>query len=254
VLGVVAVAVAALALVLLWRAHHRLRRARAGADFTPEEITRQIADSGLDPPAFEEDGSILGASVLVVNQRPKVLEVVTEYGVYGWSGARLGAVRQVGQSKAKQAARALTAFDQFFTHHLEIVDAAGDVVLRLVRPRKVLYTRVHVSGPTGPIGTIRQRNVFGRIRFVLEAVSGHVHGYLRAENLRAWDFDLVDAVERPFGSIVKTWEGWGRTAFTRADCYVVRIDEPLPTPMRELAVAAALTVDLALKQDARGVL
>jgi hypothetical protein len=52
--------------------------------------------------------------------------------------------------------------------------------------------------------------------------------------------------------VVKSWEGWGRTAFTRADHYVVRVHEPLVEPMRRLTIAAALAADLALKQDARG--
>jgi hypothetical protein len=52
--------------------------------------------------------------------------------------------------------------------------------------------------------------------------------------------------------MVKSWEGWARTAFTRADRYVVQVHQPLAYPLRELTVTAALVVDLALKQDARG--
>ena len=37
-----------------------------------------------------------------------------------------------------------------------------------------------------------------------------------------------------------------------ADNYVVQIHRPLEDPLRSLVVAAALTVDTALKQDARG--
>jgi hypothetical protein len=69
---------------------------------------------------------------------------------------------------------------------------------------------------------------------------------------RAWDWDILDEAGEVVGTIFKSWEGWGRTAFTRADRYFVRIERPLPEPLRTLAASGALTIDLALKQDARG--
>jgi hypothetical protein len=43
-----------------------------------------------------------------------------------------------------------------------------------------------------------------------------------------------------------------KAVFTTADNYVVEIARPLEDPLRSLVVAAALSVDTALKQDARG--
>ena len=42
------------------------------------------------------------------------------------------------------------------------------------------------------------------------------------------------------------------TLFTTADKYMVEMARPLVDPILSLVVAAALTVDTALKQDARG--
>lgn len=109
--GVVAVVAAVILLMLLWRAGVRRRvRARGGVELTPELAAKQIADSGMGPPAFAEDGTLLGASVLVVNQRSKILEVNTEYEVFGSSGRPLGAIRQIGQSRRKSLARIVTPF------------------------------------------------------------------------------------------------------------------------------------------------
>ena len=251
--GVLAVIAAFLAAAGLWRLAQRRRvRAQGGVEFTAESIATQVAASGLEPPAFEEDGTLLGASVLVANQRTKLIEVVTEYEVFGYDGHELGAVRQIGQSGAKKAARVFTGFDQFFTHHFDVVDAQQRLVLRLTRPAKIFLSKLHVfDGDDRHLGTIRQRNVFWKIRFDLVDANGEVVGYLRAENVRAWDFEVVDRDERPVAEVVKSWEGWARTALTRADRYVVRIGERLPPPLRELTVAAALGVDLALKQDSR---
>jgi uncharacterized protein YxjI len=254
--GVLAVAVAVVALMVGWRLVVRARaRAQGGVEFTPEVVLRQIADSGLGGPAFPEDGTLLGSSILVVNQRPKVLEARTEYQVFGSDGARIGGIDQIGQSRAKLAARLFTGLDQFFTHHFEMRDRDGRPVLRVTRPRKVFLTKLHVfTGDDRHLGTIKQQNVFWKIRFGITAAGGATVGQLRAENLRAWDLTVYDTLDRPVATVLKSWEGWARTAFTRADHYVVRVHVQLPEPMRQLVVAAALASDLALKQDARGVL
>jgi uncharacterized protein YxjI len=254
ILGIVLVGAAGIALVVLWRLAQRLRiRARDGTEFTPEIVARQIAESRVGPPAFEEDGTLLGASILAVNQHSKILEVQTAYGVFGSTGLPLGSVRQIGQSRGKQVARLLTGFDQYFTHHFDVLDIDGRVVLRLTRPRKVFLTKLHVyDGGDRYLGTIRQVNVLWKIRFAIVDAGGVVVGHLRAKNVRAWDFHVDDTAGRNVATVVKSWEGWGRTAFTRADRYVVRVHVPLPEPMRQLTLAAALATDLALKQDARG--
>jgi uncharacterized protein YxjI len=254
VLGALGVGVAGIAVILLWRTIVRRRvRKQGGLELTPDQVRQQITDSELGPPAFPEDGTLLGASLLAVNQHAKVLEVNTTYDVFGSDARPLGAVRQVGQSKAKQVMRVLTAFDQYFTHHFEVVDPAGRPVLRLTRPAKLFRTKVLVAAPDGrPLGVIRQQNIFWKIRFSLLDGAGRPVGFLRADNVRAWDFKVYDIHERAVASVVKSWEGWARTAFTRADRYVVRIHEPLPYPLRELTFTAALAADLALKQDARG--
>lgn len=253
-IGLIAVGAAGLALMLVWRADQRRRiRRRGGAEFTPEVVARQIADSAVGAPAFPEDGTLLGASILVVNQRAKLLEVNTEYEVFGTGGATVGSIRQIGQSSIKRVVRVLTVLDQYFTHHFEILSADGQVLLRLTRPRKVFRSTVHVFDATNHfLGTIRQENVFWKIRFQMLDRTGQVVGGMRAENLRAWDFHVHDAAGHQLATVVKSWEGWARTAFTRADRYVVRIHRALPSPLRELTLATALTADVALKQDARG--
>jgi uncharacterized protein YxjI len=241
-----------LLVVGLWRYAQMVRTAKKGGEFTPADVVAQLEQSGLAEPAFEEDGTILGASVLVVNQRPKVLEVNTDYSVFDRSGHQLGSVRQVDQSRAKQLARLFTAFDQFFTHRFHVVDTDGNLVLRLLRPRKVFYTKLHVYDANDTlVGSLVQENVFWKIRFRIVDPHERQVGRLAADNLRAWDFTISDAADRPVAQVFKSWEGWAKATFTRADHYVVRIGEELDEPLRTLAVAGALAADLALKQDNR---
>lgn len=195
---------------------------------------------------------IFDQSVLVVNQKAKIIEIVNEYAIFDADGTQIGAVRQVGQGKARKVLRALTSVDQFLTTKLEVVDTNDAVVLQLTRPAKVFKSKVIVSDGSGKeIGTIVQQNMVGKIKFSLEA-GDRTLGSINAENWRAWDFNIQDAQGREVARIKKKWEGIVKNVFTTADNYVVNIPKPLDEPLRSLVVAAALSVDTALKQDSRG--
>ena len=187
----------------------------------------------------------------MVSQKTKLIELTNEYAVFDASGQQVGAVVEVGQSQLKKAVRFVSNFDQFLTHHLEVRDARGPVLI-LTRPAKVMKSRVLVQRPDGsPIGEIVQANVFGKIRFDLVA-DGQLVGAIQAENWRAWDFAITDAAGTEVARITKKWEGLARTMFTTADRYVVLVHYRLPEPLASMVVASALTVDTALKQDDRG--
>ena len=216
-----------------------------------EKVRRDVAKAGVQVQAAG-GGTPLTESVLVVNQKAKILEVTSEFAVFDQHANQVGAVRQVGQSAARKALRVLTSIDQYLTHRLEIVDMSGNLLLKLTRPAKVMKSRIVVEDGMGrEIGQIVQQNVMGKIRFSFEA-NGSVYGSINAENWRAWNFNIQDHTGAEIARITKTWEGLAKTMFTTADNYVVQIHAPLEDPLRSLVVAAALSVDTALKQDARG--
>lgn len=234
---------------------------------TPQEVQQQVARAAQDPyagapgrPAPQGPapvapgggGTLFDEPILVVNQKAKLIEVSNEYAVYDQHGRQLGAVRQVGQSTARKVIRVMTSWDQFLTHRLEIADASGQAVLRITRPGKVFKSKFQVERGDGtPIGEILQENVFGKIRFGLQA-GGQPVGSIQAENWRAWNFAILDAGGAEVARITKTWEGFAKAMFTSADNYVVTIHRPLQEPLRSLVVASALSVDTALKQDQQG--
>jgi uncharacterized protein YxjI len=217
-----------------------------------EKVVNDVQRAGAQSGVAHGGGTIFTEPILVVNQKAKLIEVNNEYAIFDQHGRQLGAVRQVGQSMAKKAIRVLTSYDQFMTHKLQVVDAYGNVLLALTRPAKVLKSRVIVQNGMGAeIGQIVQQNAIGKIRFSLEA-GGHSYGSINAENWRAWNFNIQDHTGAEVARITKTWEGLAKTMFTTADNYVLQIHRPLDDPLRSLVVSAALGVDTALKQDARG--
>ena len=202
--------------------------------------------------AFQGGGSIFSEPVLVVNQKAKLIELNNQYSVFNAQGQQLAMVNQVGQSAAKKAMRLLTSLDQFMTHKLAITDNAGTPLMSLTRPAKVMKSTVIVADPAGAeVGRIVQENMMGKINFSLQA-GGYTVGRIRAENWRAWNFRIEDHNGTEVARITKTFEGVAKTLFTTADNYVVQFHTQLAQPLLSLAVAAALSVDTALKQDSRG--
>ncbi|MDQ3469388.1 MAG: DUF2510 domain-containing protein [Actinomycetota bacterium] len=197
-------------------------------------------------------GTLFDEPILIVNQKAKVIELRNQYQVFDQRGNVLGRVEQVGQSTAKKVLRLVSSLDQFMTHKLQIEDPNGSVLMQLTRPAKVFKSTVVVSDATGrELGRIVQENVMGKIRFGLEA-QGQRLGGIFGENWRAWNFRIEDAAGTEVARITKTFEGVAKTLFTTADNYVVQIHTRQPEPLNSLIVAAALSVDTALKQDARG--
>ncbi|MFC9238369.1 phospholipid scramblase-related protein [Streptomyces decoyicus] len=218
----------------------------------PGAVQQQVQHQAGVAPGGPGGGTLFTEPVLVVNQKAKLIEVTNEYGVFDQHGNTIGAVVQVGQSTAKKVLRVVSSLDQYMTHKLEIRDAHGRPQLILTRPAKIIKSKVIVQRPDGsPVGEIVQQNAIGKINFAM-MVNGQQIGAIKAENWRAWNFAIVDHAETEVARITKTWEGLAKTMFTTADNYVLQIHHQLPDPLLSLVVATALTVDTALKQDARG--
>lgn len=221
-------------------------------DVSNEKIAGDLAKAGLTAGAVQGGGTLFTEPILVVNQKAKIIEINNEYAISDQHGNQIGAVRQVGQSTAKKVLRVLASVDQFMTHKLQVVDRNGQVQLQLTRPAKVMKSKIIVQdGQGAEIGSIVQENMIGKIHFGLHA-GGHKVGSINAENWRAWNFNIQDHSGEEIARITKTWAGLARAAFTAADNYVVQINRPLQGPLQALVVAAAVSVDTALKQDNRG--
>lgn len=221
-------------------------------DVSTEKIGKDLAKVGVEAGAAHGGGTLFTEPVLVVNQKAKLIEVNNEYAISDQHGNQIGAVRQVGQSTAKKVLRVLTSVDQFMTHKLQVVDRNGQVVLQLTRPAKVMKSKIIVQdGQGAEIGTIAQENAIGKIHFGL-MVAGQRIGSINGENWRAWNFNIQDHTGSEIARITKSWEGLARTMFTTADNYVIQIHRPLEGALQSLVVAAAVSVDTALKQDNRG--
>src|SRR5256885_1620739 len=99
------------------------------------------------------------------------------------------------------------------------------------------------------MGLLEMDRLFVKKRFGLESPGGESLGAINAENWRSWDFQILDAQGNEVGRITKKWAGIGKELFTTADNYLVEIGSAVTGPLRQLATAAAVGIDTALKQD-----
>ena len=130
-------------------ARHRPARRRPAtcrpSQRAPEKVQRDVQRAGqAGVAAFQGGGSLFTEPVLVVNQKAKLIEINNEYAIYDQNARQIAAVREVGQSGLKKAARLLTSFDQYMTHKLQIVDMQGSPLLTLTRPAKFMKSRIIV--------------------------------------------------------------------------------------------------------------
>jgi uncharacterized protein YxjI len=108
---------------------------------------------------------------------------------------------------------------------------------------------VEVSGPDrSRVGSITKRIRMGKARFTLTDATGQVVGEVRARNWRAKDFEIADRNEQVIAQVTKKWRGIARETFTDADTYVVNVHAHAAEPLRTLAIAACLAIDLVMKQ------
>ncbi len=196
---------------------------------------------------------LLERDVLVISQKPKLIEMTNEYRILDEAGEQLGTIRQEGQSKAKKLLRLLTDVDQYLTHRLVVSEADGSKLLEIVRPAKVLKSTLKIQDAAGnDRGSIVQQNVVGKKRFALRGPSDEELGSIDAENWRSWDFAIHDDGGAQVARITKTWAGFLREGFTTADHYVFEVSAPVSEALRFLLVASAAGIDTALKQDDTG--
>ena len=171
-------------------------------------------------------GTLLTEPVLVVQREADPAATAPGYRIHDQLGRRLAAVHRVGP------------------HELRAVGADDRVLLRVTRLREPPMSVTDAAGDE--IGRIVRDDVFGRVRFALRSGDRHC-GSVHADDLRGWNFAVLDHTGAEVARITRTWEGLADALVMTADDHVLQLRRPLPEPLRTLVVAAALAVDPALR-------
>lgn len=211
-----------------------------------KSIQRQLKQAGVPPEASSSDPSPFNESVLVVNQKPKLIEVNAEYAISDQKGKKIGSVQEVGRTLMKNLLGPVPTSSK--AKRFNVLDAGGHVLLTLSRPAAIVRSIVTVRRPDGTeIGQIIQRVTLAKAKFILES-GGKTIGVIEGEDWNLWDFSLQDAAGDEVAHISKSFSGFGLHRSNKKDRYVVQIHRQLEDPLHSLVVAAALTIDTVLRQ------
>lgn len=190
---------------------------------------------------------LLQRSTFVVEQKRKFIELRNQYRIFDEDGHQTGAVEQVKRSSLAIIARFGTDLDVALPTWLEISDSDGQAVLSMHKPWFRMTFDVSRADGT-QLGSISKQIRLGKARFRITDPSGSEMGEVRAENWRAKDFTVVDHSGNPVARTTKQWRGLATELFTDADTYVVSLEPYASEPLRSLALAASLAIDVILKE------
>jgi uncharacterized protein YxjI len=150
------------------------------------------------------------------------------------------------QSPLAFLARVFTSWDVALPITLHILGPGA--VTELVVHKPWFTWRCQVARPDGQsLGEITKQVRLGKARFTLLDPRGAQLGEVRAHNWRAKDFSVLDGAGQPIARVTKRWAGL-RELFTDADTYVVEVSPSAVDPLRSLAVATCLVIDVVMKQ------
>jgi uncharacterized protein YxjI len=186
-----------------------------------------------------------------IHQKRKFFELRNEYTLVDQAGTVIGTATQERQSVIALLSRIVSDWDVALPSTIVVRDAGGMPVLEVHKPW--FTTTVTVRTPDGQdLGTIRWKIRLGKRRFTLLGPAGEQLGEVQAQNWRARDFLVLGAHGGQVAQVTKKWRGLLTEAFTDADSYAVEFMPGLADPLRSLAFASALAVDLVMKQKDQG--
>lgn len=193
------------------------------------------------------DSLVSGRSGIGLHQKRKFLEMRNQYTLTDESGAEIGKVEQTRQTPVAFLLRLVSSLDVALPVTLSVTNSNGDEEINVHKPW-FRWTVQVTDGQSQALGSVGRKMSLGNAVFSVRGVNGEEIGMLKSENWRARDFRLEDSTQREVARVTKKWRGLLSEVATDADSYAVTFDDLTDTQTRKLAIAAALAVDLTMKQ------
>jgi uncharacterized protein YxjI len=202
-------------------------------------------------PGAALDSLVAGRTGIGVHQRRKVFELRNQYTLTDEAGVAIGAIEQIDQSPFTFLARLFSDLDVALPVTLAVSDGHGTMAFRLHK-RWFRYAVTVTTEDGTVLGRVTKRVRVGKAQFAVTDADGQPVGRLHAENWRARNFRFDDAAGAEAARVTKQWRGLATELFTDADSYAVTFGPSTSDRLRALALAAALAVDVTMKQKDYG--
>ena len=182
-----------------------------------------------------------------IHQKRKVFELRNEYTLVDQMGMPIGTANQERQSWLTVLSRIGSDLDVTLPSTIVVRDAAQMPVLEVHKPW--FTSTVSARTPQGQVlGSVKWKMRLGKRQFRLLGPAGEAMGEVHAQNWRARDFTVFDVNGTEIARVTKQWRGLLSEAFTDADSYAIEFSPVIGEPLRSLVFAAAMAVDLVMKQ------
>ena len=215
-----------------------------------EPVGPPIEGATFRSPLLDED-------VLVVERFTDLGRRWSDRSVLRPDGSKAGMLRRAmpAASRPTTGLKSIIVRDHNKNDVVELVDDKQAVVLTLIRPLAVAKSWVEVRDSEGrDAGRIVQQSLRrNETTYAFLGPNGRFLGDLQTDNWVAWDLRIIDSHAREVATITRDWAGLQLKNFSRPDDYVVRITETVHEPLRTLVVACALSLEVAVRPDSRGV-
>jgi len=220
--------------------------------------TKCGAETSVQAPVMAapvQAGSFFSLSEYVIDEKVSMLKFTNAYKVFDAEGRHIGSVEQQNVSTGQKAARLLFGnnIKSMYGFTLDIKDAQGDVVASIQR-----------DGASSGLMNMRTMRIMdaagnqaGSIQFLFSWITpkmdildaaGQVIAHI-AGDWKGWNFSITDTAGREIGAVNKKWNGAMKEMFTTADKYRVSIDPQAVGVHRVAIIAAAVTIDMVLKES-----
>ncbi|MDR1439780.1 MAG: hypothetical protein LBJ10_07150 [Clostridiales bacterium] len=190
----------------------------------------------------------------VIDEKVSAFKFTNAYKVFDSSGAQIGAVEQQKVSGGAKAARLLlgSSMKALQAFKLDIKDLNGAILAGVERRGMSSGLRgireINIYDGTGrSIGAIK--TLFSMLKPKMEIMSpaGEAIGRIQGD-WKGWNFTIADASGAEIGTVSKKWNGAMKELFTTADKYRVSLSPRAVGVYRVAIVAAAITIDMVLKE------
>ncbi|MDR2072483.1 MAG: hypothetical protein LBP60_03515 [Spirochaetaceae bacterium] len=182
-----------------------------------------------------------------IDEKVQFLKFTNTYKVYDSSGSQIGVIQESMPTVLKLLSLVLGKASMPFT--LSIADTEDHVLATIKRGWTFFMSKISIyDGEGSEIARIKQKFKMFKPTFHILDLNDAALATISGD-WKAWNFTITEAGDKQVGTITKKWSGLLKEAFTTADKYIVSVDAGLAGVTRIATVAAAITIDMVLKES-----
>jgi uncharacterized protein YxjI len=183
-----------------------------------------------------------------IDEKVAFLKFTNSYKVYNSDGSQIGSIQQTMPAFYKVLS--LIINKSLLPMKLDIKDMDDNTLVSLKRGWTFFMSKMQILDSNGNlIAAIKQKFRLLKPSFTVFD-SGDNQLAVISGDWKAWNFTISDANQKQIGTITKKWNGVLKEFFTTADKYIVSINPGLETADKIPILAAAITIDMVLKESA----